>query len=238
MIVTQRRIQSTAPDLAVLLGGSQGDIQNHGMRPMEVPLGGAPLLLPLPAAVSLGPFPRLRGKVRMGASAAQRQQLMQYHFEHSRSFFEYLIVPESHNSISLDVDTRVAAGVARGPAPDADHHQAQSPALRPGTRNPPHTHRPEPAGESGNRSIAGAANAATAVARRQWIDCAVCGHELVSVYRAIAALCSASSVHWSPAAPWIATQLCSLPCPYPGLPPQAGEGVNDVGWPGANHHQP
>ena len=176
MIVTQRRIQSTAPDLAVLLGGSQGDIQNHGMRPKEVPLGGAPLLPPLPAAVSLGPFPRLRGKVRMGASAAQRQQLMQYHFEYSRSFFEYLIVPESHNAISLDVDTRVAAGVARGPAPDADHHQAQSPALRPGTRNPPHTHRPEPAGESGNRSIAGAANAATAVARRQWIDCAVCGH--------------------------------------------------------------
>ncbi len=50
----------------------------------------------------------------MGASATQRQQLMQYRIEHRRSFLEYLIVPESHNAISLDIDARIAAGIARG----------------------------------------------------------------------------------------------------------------------------
>ncbi len=43
---------------------------------------------------------------------AERQQLVQYDFQHGSCFLEYLIVPESQDSISGSRDLRIATAIA------------------------------------------------------------------------------------------------------------------------------
>jgi len=43
---------------------------------------------------------------------AERQQLIEYDFEHGSCVLEYLIVPESQDSISGSSDSRIATAVA------------------------------------------------------------------------------------------------------------------------------